>query len=84
MCGKKAVLPRTFSAVLAQEFHKKSASDRFLHGYLDIRDGSVRFIRSDGQGNAMLSGMIGCEAFVLVPAGSGPQNAGSVLEGIQL
>ena len=84
MCGKKDVLPRTFSAVLAQEFHKKSASDRFLHGYLDIRDGSVRFIRSDGQGNAMLSGMIGCEAFVLVPAGSGPQNAGSVLEGIQL
>ena len=84
MCGKKDVLPRTFSAVLAQEFHKKSGTDRFLRGYLDIRDGRVRFIRSDGQGNAMLSGMIGCEAFVLVPAGSGPQNAGSVLEGIQL
>ena len=54
---------------------------RFLRGRLDFSDGTVRFVSSADQGNIILSSTIGCNAFALIPAGSGPVAAGTVLEG---
>ena len=65
-------------------FKKKSPSDRFLRGRLELGDGTVRFAASSDQGNVVLSSTIGCDAFALIPAGSGPVEPGTILDGFVL
>ena len=81
ICGRRDPLPTPIRAALAWDFKKKSPSTRFLRGRLDLSDRTVRFLSSADQGNIILSSTIGCNAFVLIPAGSGPVAAGTVLEG---
>ena len=77
-------MPTPIQGVLARSFKKKSPSTRFLRGHLQLTDGSVQFISSSDQGNVVLSSTIGCNAFLLIPAGSGPVEAGAVLSGFML
>ena len=74
-------LPRPLQAALLRPFRKRSPSCRFLRGRLVLSDGAVRFDFPPEQGNAVLSSVIGCDAFLEIPAGSGPQEAGTLLSG---
>lgn len=76
-------LPTPIRATLVRGFKKKSPATRFLRGRLDLSAGTVRFDASGDQGNVVLSSLIGCDAFVLIPAGSGPVEAGTELEGFR-
>ena len=84
LCGRRDPLPRKFRAEIAKSFRKKSPADRFLRGRLALEDGTARFLASADQGNAVLSSTIGCDAFLLIPAGSGPVDAGTWLNGFLL
>ena len=84
LCGRKDFLPAPIQAELARPFKKKSPSTRFLRGRLEMGDGRVQFIASADQGNVVLSSTIGCSAFLLIPAGSGPMEAGEKLSGFML
>ena len=71
-------------ASLLRPFKKKSPSTRFLRGRLALDSGRVCFDASSDQGNVVLSSTIGCNAFALIPAGSGPVEPGTVLDGFVL
>lgn len=84
LCGRREPLPKVFQAELAKDFRKKSPADRFLRGRLSLDDGTVKFLSSADQGNVVLSSTIGCDAFLLIPGGSGPVEAGTKLNGFLL
>lgn len=82
--GRKDALPRPVTAFLVRGFAKKSPSDRFLRGRLFLEDGTVRFDAAPDQGNVVLSGTVGCNVFLLIPAGSPPVEAGTRLTGFMI
>ena len=84
MAGKRKAMPEEIRARLIRPFGKKSPATRFLRGRLVLSDGTVRFEASPDQGNVVLSSAIGCDAFVMIPAGSGPLGAGTELKGFVL
>ena len=84
LCGRKDALPLPVRAELVRGFRKKSPSLRFLRGRLVLDSGTVRFEASADQGNVVLSSSIGCNAFLQIPAGSGPIEAGACLPGFIL
>lgn len=84
LCGRDEALPQMISAGLLRPFKKKSPSTRFLRGRLALDSGRVCFDASSDQGNVVLSSTIGCNAFLLIPAGSGPVDAGTELKGFVL
>lgn len=81
ICGRRDALPQPVAARLLRDFKKKSPSTRFLRGRLRLEDGNAGFDASGDQGNVILSSAIGCDAYLLIPAGSGPVAAGTVLKG---
>ncbi len=81
LCGRKDPLPQPIAAFLTRGFGKKSPADRFLRGRLRLEDGTARFEASQDQGNVVLSSLIGCNAFLLIPAGSPPVAPGEKLAG---
>ena len=81
MAGHRNCMPTPIEAVCAEGFAKKSPSTRFLRGSVAFTGGRVMFHAAPGQGNAVLSSAIGCNAFCLIPAGSGPVRPGDVLSG---
>ena len=85
MAGRKNPLPGQLTAVMEQGFPKRSPGTRFLRGRLEIaEDGTVRFLSSAAQGNAVLSSAVGCDTFLLIPAGSGPAAVGTRLRGFRI
>ena len=84
LAGRREFLPLEISVTLANGFGKKSPKTRFLRGKLDLCDGTVRMELPKDQGNVVLSSTIGCNVMALVPAGSGPLEAGRVLKGFVL
>lgn len=84
MAGWDEPLPAEFPVTLTGGFKKKSPSARFLRGRLDLTDGTVRMILPADQGNVVLSSAIGCDMMAVVPAGSGPVEAGTLLKGFRL
>ena len=84
MAGRAEALPVGIRAELAEGFAKKSPSDRFLRGRLCFREGRILFTAPAGQGNAVLSSAIGCDAFLVIPAGSAPPEAGQAFSGFLL
>lgn len=66
---------------LKNGFSKKSPVTRFLRGRLDLSDGTVGMVLQKEQGNAVISSAIGCNVMAVIPAGSGPVEKGTVLEG---
>jgi molybdopterin molybdotransferase len=84
MRGCADPIPAELTLTLAEAFPKPSWGTRILRGRLDLRDGTARFCLSGEQGNAVLSSAIGCDALAIVPAGSGPLEAGTKLKGFLL
>ena len=84
LCGHRDCEIREFPVILAERFSKPSPANRLLRGFSDLSDGTVKLRLSSGQGNGMLSGLIGCDLAAVVPAGSGPVEAGTVLQGFFL
>ena len=81
LAGRRDHLPQKISVILSAGFEKKSPKTRLLRGKLELKDGTVRMSFPEDQGNAVLSSTIGCNIMAVVPAGSGPLDAGTVLEG---
>ena len=84
LCGLREYETREFPVTLAERYGKRSVSNRLLRGFADLSDGTVKLRLSGGQGNVMISGLIGCKLAALIPAGSGPVEAGTVLQGFFL
>ena len=81
MAGYKQPCLREIPVTLAGDFRKKSPKPRLLRGRLELGEGTVLFVQTGDQGNAVVSSLMGCEALAAVPAGSGPLPAGTVLKG---
>ncbi len=81
LCGSREPEHKLFDLTLAEGFGKKSKAARFLRGKLDLSDGTVKMHLTQDQGNVIISSMIGCDVFAIVPAGSGKLEAGTVLKG---
>lgn len=84
LAGRRDCLPRELSLTLANDFEKPSPRTRLLRGRLLLNNGTVQMALPEGQGNAQLSSAVGCDAMAVVPAGSGPVCAGTVLKGFML
>ena len=84
LCGRANPIPAEITLELANPFKKKSPATRFLRGRIDLSTGAVRLIAPKDQGNVVLSSTIGCDALAIVPAGSGPLEAGTKLKGFML
>ena len=79
--GSAAPVPEEISLTLEDGFSKPSKTTRLLRGTLELRDGTARLRLAGEQGNVVLSSAIGCDAFAVVPAGSGPLAPGTILKG---
>lgn len=84
LAGYYEVLPREFPVTLSTPFGKKSGCTRFLRGQLDLSQGNITLRLPKDQGNVVISSSIGCDAFAIVPAGSGPIDTNTVLKGFLL
>lgn len=84
LTGRADYMPKEIKVTLANGFKKKSPATRLLRGTLDLSDGTVKMNLPKEQGNAVLSSVIGCDAMAIVPAGSGPVDAGITLKGFLL
>lgn len=84
LAGLGQPLPPELTVMLSEGFPKKSPLTRFLLGTLSLENGQVRIHLSPRQGNAIVSGAIGCNALAIIPAGSGPVSAETRLKGILL
>lgn len=84
IAGYRDPVPQAIQVTLADRFGKKSPKLRFLRGTLALKDGTVRMTLPSDQGNVILSSTIGCNVMAIIPAGSGPVEAGTVLEGLLL
>lgn len=84
LTGLVPYAPETIRVTLAEGFGKKSKELRLLKGKCDLKDGRVLMHPSKGQGNVMISSSIGCDVMAVVPAGSGPLEAGTELNGFLL
>lgn len=81
LTGRRKFLPQEINVVLLDGFKKKSPVPRFLRGRLNLKDGAVCMELPEDQDNVVLSSAIGCDVMAVVPAGSGPIEAGAVLKG---
>lgn len=84
LTGAKNYVPEEIDVILNNGFKKKSPGTRLLRGTLDLSCGEVRMSLPKEQGNVMLNSMIGCNVMAIVPAGSGPIEAGTKLKGFLL
>lgn len=84
LAGRSDFMPREVMVTLRDRFGKKSPGTRLLRGTLDLSDGTAGMRLSGDQGNVVISSAIGCDVMAVVPAGSGPVEAGTVLEGFLL
>ncbi len=81
LAGFKDYIPKMFDIVLQNDFPKASKGTRMIRGRLVLEDDKVTIANSKEQGNVVISSMIGNTAMAVVPAGSGPLKAGTVLKG---
>jgi molybdopterin molybdotransferase len=84
LCGQKHYMPEEIVVTLKDGFRKKSPCTRLLRGTLDLSEGTVSMKLPQDQGNVILSSTIGCNVMAIVPAGSGPVEAGAKLKGFLL
>lgn len=84
LAGNAAPIMPTFPVTLAAEFKKRSPATRLLRGSIDLSSGTAVFRFVPQQGNAVLLSAVGCDAFAIIPAGSGPFPAGTQLSAFQI
>ena len=74
--GLARQLPREMKAILAEDFLKASEQRRFLRAKI-YSEREKNYVKLTGkQSNGILKSLVDCDAFVDVPAGSGPLAAG--------
>lgn len=83
LCGwnQGDCFPAEIQVALKEDFPKKSKNERWVRGRLDLSDGTVRIDVPKQQKNSALSSTVGCDVMAVIPAGSGPLPAGTVLQG---
>lgn len=83
LCGwnQGDCFPAEIRVALKEDFPKKSKNERWVRGKLDLSDGTVRIDVPKQQKNSALSSTVGCDVMAVIPAGSGPLPAGTVLQG---
>ena len=83
LCGwnQGDCFPAEIQVALKEDFPKKSKNERWVRGSLDLSDGTVRIDVPKQQKNSALSSTVGCDVMAVIPAGSGPLPAGTVLQG---
>ena len=84
LCGQRLYMPEMVRVTLLNRFPKNSPETRILRGKLDLTEGTAGMRFSEDQGNMVLRSMAGSDVMAIVPAGSGPQEAGTVLDGFLL
>lgn len=84
LCGMNRWALEEITVTLLEDFPKKSPRPRLLRGILDISNGTAGMHITGEQGNGILHTMIGCNVLALVPPGSGPQKAGTLLRAFYL
>lgn len=84
LAGLAGVIPELFPVRLNNGFRKGSPHTRLLRGKLTLSGGTAGMLLPPDQGNVVLSSAIGCDVIAIVPAGSGPLDAGTVLDGFLL
>ena len=82
--GCRRCLPTELTVTLLNGFKKKSPVTRLLRGVLVLSRGKVEMTLSQAQGNGVLSSARGSDAMAVIPAGSGPLEAGTKLKGFLL
>lgn len=81
LAGLRSCLPKEIEVCLLEGFRKKSMGTRLLRGSLEIIEGKACMHVPSDQGNVVLSSTVGCNVMAIVPAGSGPVSAGTMLKG---
>lgn len=81
LAGRSDYMPQEITVTLKNNFKRKSPTLRLLRGTLDLSDGTVGMTLPEEQGNVVISSAIGCNVMAIVPAGSGPLEAGTTLKG---
>lgn len=77
LAGRSELFPEKITVTTLAPFKKPSPTRRFVRGRLVIRDGAACFEQTGGQGNGVLSSLIGCDLLGEIPAGSPALPAGS-------
>lgn len=76
LCGRADCEPERLCLTLGADFPKKSPQRRMVRGRLEVKDGEALFFPQEGQGNGIVSSLIGCDLLGEIPAGSPPLRAG--------
>ena len=84
LCGHNEVMPERVSVILKDSFGKPSPKLRLVRGRLEIKDGTAYFVHNDGQGNGVVSSLMGCDLLAEIPAGTGRAQHGQVLSAIKV
>ena len=84
LAGRRDYELKEIRLCLLDGFKKKSPRTRLLRGKLEIIEDRLSIRLPKAQGNAVLSSTIGCNAIAVIPAGSGPVEAGTILKGFLL
>lgn len=80
MAGRADWEMRYITVTLKEGYAKASRGTRLIHGKLDLSDGTVRMDLASRQGNVIISSSIGSDVLAVIPAGSGPLEAGTQLK----
>ncbi len=84
LCGHREVMPERVNVILKDSFGKPSPKLRLVRGRLEIEDGKAYFVHNDGQGNGVVSSLMGCDLLAEIPAGTGRAQHGQVLSAIKV
>ena len=77
--GCAAPLAEPVRVLLKGRFKKDSPQRRLVRGRLLLEDGRAWFLPSDGQGNGVVSSLLGCDLLAELPAGTPPLEEGALL-----
>ncbi len=81
LAGLGACRHRITKLALAKDFKKESRAVRFVRGRADFEDGKVLLKIPEDQGNIVISSVIGCNAYGIIPGDSIPLSAGQMIDG---
>ncbi len=81
LTGLGAYRHRIIKLALAEDFKKESRGVRFVRGRADFEDGKVVLRIPEDQGNIVISSVIGCNAYGIIPGDRIPLSAGQMIDG---
>lgn len=84
LCGHREVMHERLNVIMKDSFGKKSPKLRLVRGRLEIKDGVAYFVHNDGQGNGVVSSLMGCDLLAEIPAGTGRVQEGQMLSAIRV